>query len=75
MLPNLRTRVDMIQQEFFENRGRVLVKTYSDKNKKIKQIETGNVYSSAIDITPCPYTYYETDLDIEWIGSKNLKTK
>lgn len=34
---------------------------YSDRNLKIRQVETGTIYDSADDIYPCPYTYEETD--------------
>ncbi len=37
--------------------------TYSDKNKWIRQIETGNEYETAIDYIH--YTYEEMDKDIE----------
>ena len=37
---------------------------YSDKNLKIRQIETGNLYDSAEDNIPCRYTYEETDIPI-----------
>lgn len=47
-----------------ENIGETLVKTYSDSNLMIKQIETGNIYSEAIDVIPCKYNYEETDVSI-----------
>lgn len=37
---------------------------FSDSGFKIRQIETGAVYDDAMDITPCPYTYEETDTPI-----------
>lgn len=40
---------------------------YSDKNVKLRQIETGNIYEDAVDIIPCRYTYEETDIPIESI--------
>ncbi len=42
-----------------------LIKHYSDNGKKIKQVETGILYNSAIDIIPCEYSYEETEDDIE----------
>lgn len=36
---------------------------YSDTNKYIKQLETGNLYDYAIDVVE--YTYEETELEIE----------
>ena len=53
----------MIRNEFLDN-GR-LNRQYSDKNKMLKQNETGIEYSEAIDVMPCKYTYTETDKDIE----------
>lgn len=38
---------------------------YSDKNVKLRQIETGNIYEDAVDVIPCKYTYEETDIPIE----------
>ena len=51
----------MIIQELINN----LTHTYSNKDVKIKQIETGIVYDEAFDISPCPYTYEETDIPKE----------
>lgn len=42
-----------------------LIRHYSDSGFKIRQIETGIVYDDAVDITPCPYTYEETDEPID----------
>ena len=57
----------MIKQEFYMTRkdGVLLYKTYSDKNKMIKQVETGIEYSEAVDVHPIRYTYIETENDIE----------
>ena len=61
----------MIKREFYETRkdGVNLYKTYSDNNKIIRQIETGNEYEEAIDVADengnIKYTYEETDKDIE----------
>lgn len=41
------------------------VRHYSDNDMKIRQIETGIVYEEAVDVTPCRYTYEETDEPIE----------
>ena len=53
----------MIIEEIIENGERVL--HFSDIGMKIKQIETGIVYESAIDVVPCRYTYEETNEPIE----------
>lgn len=42
-----------------------LIRHYSSLNLKIRQIETGAVYDDAWDITPCPYTYEETEPPID----------
>lgn len=53
----------MIVREFYETRfdGVNLYRTYSDTNHYIRQIETGAIYSEAIDVEGAPYTYSETD--------------
>lgn len=53
----------MIIEEIIENGERVL--HFSDIGMKIKQIETGIVYESAIDVVPCRYTYEETNEPIK----------
>lgn len=45
--------------------GTDLIKRYSDQGVCIRQIETGNIYSEAIDLRAAPYTYEETDIPIE----------
>ena len=37
------------------------IRHYSDKNVRIRQIETGVLYDEAVDLLPCKYTYEETD--------------
>ena len=56
----------MIKREFYETRndGVSLYRTYSDINHYIKQVETGNVYSEAIDTEDKNYTYEETEDEI-----------
>ena len=57
----------MIVREYYETRfdGVKLYRTYSDEEFYIKQVETGNIYSEAIDVEDAPYTYEETDEKIE----------
>lgn len=57
----------MIIKEFYKKRsdGVNLYRTYSDSNLMIKQIETGNVYTEAIDIESAVYTYEETGMSID----------
>lgn len=53
----------MIVKELYMTRsdGVKLYKTYSDKNKYIKQLPTNVVYDIAIDVENAPYIYIETD--------------
>ena len=46
----------IVQEKISDN----LIKTTSDCNLKIRQLETGIEYNSAVDIVPCDYTYEET---------------
>ena len=57
----------MIVREFYEVRsdGVRLYKTYSDSGFYIKQNESGNLYSEAVDVENAPFTYSETDELIE----------
>lgn len=55
----------MIVEEIIKTKNNDLIKRYSDANKYILQVETGVEYVEAIDITPCQYTYIETDKEIE----------
>ena len=47
----------IVQEKILDN----LIKTTSDCDLKIRQIETGHIYDSAIDIIPLKYTYEETE--------------
>lgn len=57
----------MIVREFYEVRsdGVRLFKTYSDSGLMIRQNESGNIYSEAVDVENAPFTYSETDEQIE----------
>lgn len=44
----------MIFIERIENGERE--RRYSDKNMKLRQIKTGNIYEDAVDVIPCRYT-------------------
>ena len=33
----------------------------------IRQVETGTIYSEAVDVVPCEFTYEETDQVVEEI--------
>ena len=45
--------------------GRDLEKRYSSTGMMIRQVETDALYSEAVDIVPCPFTYEETDIPID----------
>ena len=57
----------MIQREFYTQRkdGVKLYRTYSDAGMIIRQNETGVEYAEAIDVENAPYTYTETETQIE----------
>ena len=52
----------MVKKEYHSTRadGVKLYKTYSTDNFKIRQLETGHVYDTAIDVEGAPFTYEET---------------
>lgn len=64
----------MIVREFYQTRqdGANLYRTYSDENKYIHKVGTNEEYSEAIDIEGAPYTYEETDREIERIEDMEL---
>ena len=51
----------MILTEMIDGR----IRHYSDDGRKIRQLETGNLYEDAVDVIPCIYNYEETDEYIE----------
>ena len=57
----------MIVREYLMTRkdGVKLYKTYSDQNKYIRKVGTEEEYDVAIDIENAPYTYKETEKEIE----------
>lgn len=52
----------MIVTEYYmtRNDGVRLYRTYSNVDSYIKQVETGIIYTEAIDVENSPYTYIET---------------
>ena len=54
----------VIQETYICKNGHILIRTYSDKNMFIKQIETGEIYIEAYD-EPNVYSYEETDIPID----------
>jgi hypothetical protein len=65
----------MIVKEFYKTRsdGVNLFRTYSDEGKQIIQNETGILYSEAIDVENAPYTYTESDEDVELTAEEALE--
>lgn len=57
----------MIIREFYRVRedGVNLYRTYSNENKYIRNISTGNEYTEVINIENAPYEYEETEREIE----------
>lgn len=57
----------MIKREYYmtRNDGVKLYRTYSDNGKMIIQLQTSIEYSEAIDVENAPYTYVESEKDIE----------
>lgn len=55
----------MIVQERTTINGTEFLHTYSDSGMMLLQVETGTIYSDAIDVLPCRYTYTETDQPVE----------
>lgn len=48
-----------------EQVSEMCVRHWSDKDVRLRQIETGELYDDAVDVIPCRYTYEETDEPIE----------
>ena len=44
-----------------ETRTDGLIRTYSDTGKKIRKVDTDEIYDEAIDLATSGYTYVETD--------------
>lgn len=61
----------MIKQETLIINNKKFIKTYSDSNYYIKQVETNIEYAEAIDVFPLKYTYIETSEVIENANQDN----
>lgn len=63
-----------IVKEFYKTRADdvKLFRTYSDEGKMILQNETGITYTEAIDVEGAPYTYSESDEDVELSAEEAL---
>ena len=55
----------MITKENVEINNVCFIYTYSDSQYLIKQIETGELYGEAYDLTELPKEYEETDIKID----------
>lgn len=42
-----------------------LVRHYSDNGKMLVQSQTGALYTEAVDVIPCRYSYEESAVDVE----------
>lgn len=64
----------MIVKEEYKTRsdGVKLFRIYSDEGKFIIQNETGISYEEAIDVENAPYTYTESDEDVELSAEEAL---
>lgn len=49
-----------------------LIKTYSDQGLMIRQVETGIIYPSAVDVDYANYHYEETDIPIGFEEEENI---
>mgnify|MGYP003324466409 CR=1 FL=1 len=65
----------MIVKEAYKTRtdGVKLFRTYSDEGRKIIQNETGIEYAEAIDVENAPYTYTESDEEVELTAEEALE--
>ena len=41
-----------------------VIRHYSDQGKMIRKVEDGSLWSAAVDVTPCQFTYEETDTPV-----------
>lgn len=51
-------------EEYITDDERVLKRTYSDRGVKIKHLETGRLYSDAIELPESESTFEETDVPV-----------
>lgn len=54
----------LISEKYKRDDGVELIRHYSDAGLMIRKEDTGEVYEDAVDLTPCLYTYEETDTRI-----------
>ena len=57
----------MIIREYYGSwdDGTKLYRTYSDRHKKILQVDTGEIYDEAVDVEWTNHTYVETEEDLD----------
>ena len=63
----------MIKTEVMVINGKNFTRTYSDEGKRLLQVETGILYDEAVDIEGAPYTYTESDEEIEMTAEEALE--
>lgn len=63
----------MIKTEMMKHN--TLIRHFSDEGKMIRQVETGTIYSEAVDVVPCEFTYEETDQVVEEIEIEEEEDK
>ena len=49
------------QEQYICKNGVILIHTFSDEGKQIRQIETGEVFDDAYDTQPIQFTYEEVE--------------
>lgn len=66
----------MIKKELHMIRldGVALYRTYSDSAMNVRQIETGNIYTEAIDVEDAEYTYEEVERE-PVLGESSVNTR
>ena len=64
----IKTELYMIRED-----GVKLYRTYSDDDKGLLQVETGVVYTEAIDVEGAAYTYQEVDLAEEIDETEDMR--
>lgn len=62
----------MLIRETYRDR---FVKTYSDSNLLIRQVETGRLFVSAVDVSTDKFTYEETDIIIDNTNDALVKAR
>ena len=51
----------IIAETIIAKNGARMIRTYSDKGFRLRQVQTGIIYDEAIDVENSGYTYIETE--------------